>query len=234
MTEFSRRAVLCTGSALGVTVALGSFATAQSLDSGGAGYIFFSEDEAAFIEAAVDRLIPPDPEWPGAKDAGVPIYIDRQLAGAYGSGARLYLAGPIRQGLPGQGYQLGLTPAELYRTALRTIAEELQRQNLTFAAASGEQQDAFLGRLERGELAIDGFSSAIFFETLLANTIEGFFADPAYGGNRDMMSWRMIGFPGAYAAYLDLYTHHGMHFEREPLPMAAAHHDHEARANAKE
>jgi gluconate 2-dehydrogenase gamma chain len=59
--------------------------------------------------------------------------------------------------------------------------------------------------------------SAIFFETLLANTIEGYFADPSYGGNRDMVGWRMIGFPGAYAAYLPVYTHHGMRFEREPM-----------------
>jgi gluconate 2-dehydrogenase gamma chain len=235
MSEFSRRDVLCTGSALGVTVALGSFASAQSLVPEAAGYVFFSEDEAAFIEAAVDRLIPPDSEWPGARDAGVPIYIDRQLAGPYGSGARLYLAGPIKRGLPGQGYQLGLTPAELYRTALRTIAEELARRNLDFTSAPGDQQDAFLGRLERGELVIDGFSAAIFFETLLANTIEGFFADPAYGGNKDMVSWRMIGFPGAYAAYLDVYTHHGLHFDREPLPMATTHpHDHGARVKAAE
>src|SRR3712207_7688305 len=58
-------------------------------------------------------------------------------------------------------------------------------------------QDALLSELEAGRLDLGGFSSAIFFETLLANTIEGYFADPAYGGNRDMVSWRMIGFPGA-------------------------------------
>lgn len=224
MTEFSRRAILHAGGALGVTVALGSYASAQSLRSDGEGYVFFEPDEAAFIEAAVDRLIPPDPEWPGAKAAGVPTYIDRQLAGPYGSGARLYLAGPIKQGSPQQGYQLGLTPAELYRTALRVIARELESRGLNFPSAPTEQQDEFLAHLERGDLVIEDFPSSIFFETLLANAIEGFFADPAYGGNKDMMSWRMVGFPGAYAAYLDVYTHHGLHFTREPLPMAADHH----------
>lgn len=224
MTEFSRRTVLYAGGALGVTVALGSYASAQSLRPDNGGYVFFEPDEAAFIEAAVDRLIPPDPEWPGAKEAGVPTYIDRQLAGPYGNGARLYLAGPIKKGLPGQGYQLGLSPAELYRTALRAIAREFQRQDLNFVDASAEQQDEFLTRLEGGALTLDGFPSSIFFETLLANTVEGFFADPAYGGNKDMVSWRMLGFPGAYAAYRDIYTHHGLEFRRESLPMAADHH----------
>jgi gluconate 2-dehydrogenase gamma chain len=65
------------------------------------------------------------------------------------------------------------------------------------------------------------FPSAQFFDTLLANTIEGFFADPMYGGNRDMVGWRMIGFPGAYAAYLEIYTSHGLRFDREPLSIGS-------------
>jgi gluconate 2-dehydrogenase gamma chain len=84
------------------------------------------------------------------------------------------------------------------------------------------QQDDYLRLLEAGARDLGGFSSAIFFETLLANTIEGYFADPAYGGNRDKAGWRMIGFPGAQAAYLGLYTHHGMRFPGEPLAMDEA------------
>ncbi|HEY0418280.1 MAG TPA: gluconate 2-dehydrogenase subunit 3 family protein, partial [Acetobacteraceae bacterium] len=72
-----------------------------------------------------------------------------------------------------------------------------------------------------GRLDLDGVPSAEFFETLLANTIEGFFSDPTYGGNRAMVGWRMIGFPGAYAAYLNTYTDHGVRFEREPLSIAS-------------
>jgi gluconate 2-dehydrogenase gamma chain len=90
-------------------------------------------------------------------------------------------------------------------------------------ACSAAEQDALLSELEAERLDLGGFSSAIFFETLLANTIEGYFADPAYGGNRDMVSWRMIGFPGAYAAYLGVYTQHGIRFDREPLSMAHSH-----------
>jgi gluconate 2-dehydrogenase gamma chain len=181
-------------------------------------YRFFNAVEAAFIEAAVERLIPADPEWPGALAAGVPVYIDRQLVGPYGRGETLYLAGPWKQGTPEQGYQLRLRPAELYRTSLERIVQTGE-EGKAFHERSGDEQDAFLKRLETGQMDLGGFSSAIFFETLLANTVEGFFADPAYGGNREKAGWKMVGFPGAYAAFLQLYTHHGMAFEREPLGM---------------
>ena len=64
--------------------------------------------------------------------------------------------------------------------------------------------------------------SAVFFETLLANTIEGFFSDPMYGGNRDMVGWRMVGFPGPYAGYLELVGRHNLNFQRTPRGIAQA------------
>jgi gluconate 2-dehydrogenase gamma chain len=222
MHELTRRTFIQTAGAVVVAAALPSSTVAQRSD-GRTAYRFFSAAEASFVEAAVERLIPAEPEWPGAGAAGVPNYIDLQLAGPYGAGDRLFLGGPIQPGLPGQGYQLGLTPAELYRTSLRAIGAQLQQRGLDFANAPAEEQDALLRDLEAGRLDLGGFSSAIFFETLLANTIEGYFADPAYGGNRDMVSWRMIGFPGAYAAYLGVYTQHGIRYDREPLSMAHAH-----------
>jgi gluconate 2-dehydrogenase gamma chain len=151
----------------------------------------------------------------------VPTYIDQQLAGAYGQGARFYAAGPWQQGLPSQGYQLPLNPSQLYRTSLGAIAQELQRRGADFAAMRPDEKDAFLHELEDGKIDLGGYPSSEFFETLLANTIEGFFCDPSYGGNRDMVGWRMIGFPGAYAAYVSLYTSHGMKFEREPMSIAS-------------
>jgi gluconate 2-dehydrogenase gamma chain len=222
MHELTRRTFVQTAGALVVSAALPSLGVAQRSD-GRTAYRFFSAAEASFVETAVERLIPAEPEWPGAGAAGVPNYIDLQLAGPYGAGDRLFLGGPIKPGLPGQGYQLGLTPAALYRTSLRAIGEQLPRRGLDFASAPAQEQDAFLSELEAGRLDLGGFSSAIFFETLLANTIEGYFGDPAYGGNRDMVSWRMVGFPGAYAAYLGVYTQHGIRFDREPLSMAHSH-----------
>jgi gluconate 2-dehydrogenase gamma chain len=84
-------------------------------------YLFFNKQEAQFVEAAVSRLIPKDDQWGGALEAGVPNYIDKQLAGSWGAGERLYRSGPWQPGTPQQGYQLPFTPAEFYRTGLRAL-----------------------------------------------------------------------------------------------------------------
>jgi gluconate 2-dehydrogenase gamma chain len=91
--------------------------TGQSADD----YRFFTPAEAAVVVALVDTLIPKDEVGPGGAEAGVPIFIDRELAGAYGRGARMYLDGPFRQGTPQQGYQLPLTIADLYRVGIADL-----------------------------------------------------------------------------------------------------------------
>ena len=84
-------------------------------------YIFFSGPEADFIEAACARLIPADAVGPSALEAGVPLFLDRQLAGEYGTGARLYMQGPFAKGSPTQGYQSRHPPAGLHRAAIQAI-----------------------------------------------------------------------------------------------------------------
>lgn len=64
---------------------------------------FFSPEEAATVEALADRLIPPDPQTPGGKDAGCAVFIDRQLAGPYGGSRGLYMRPPFREGATDQG-----------------------------------------------------------------------------------------------------------------------------------
>lgn len=191
---------------------------------------FFTEPEAAFVGAAADRLIPPDERWPGAADAGVVTYIDRQLAGAYGNGARMYLQGPWQEGVPEQGYQLRYTPAQLYRQAIAEVSQHVGQRfgGKPFWELDATVQDDVLRGLESGSVELPSVPSAVFFETLLANTVEGFFADPAYGGNRGMVSWRMIGFPGAYAQYVELVEEYDRPFDRPPMSMAQSvlHHDH--------
>jgi gluconate 2-dehydrogenase gamma chain len=184
---------------------------------------FFNAEEAALVTAAVDRLIPPDEAFTGAVGAGVPQYIDLQLASAYGSGARLYRQGPFAEGLPQQGYQLPFTPAELYRIGLRRFAEGVRSgYGKRFEQLDPRLMDEALRRLESGEAGFPEFTSAMFFETLLANTIEGFFSDPIHGGNRDMVGWRMVGFPGPYAGYTELVGRHNLHFHRAPRGIAHA------------
>src|SRR5208337_3840775 len=115
-----------------------------------------------FIECAVARLIPKDDQWPGALNAGVPNYIDKQLAGAWGAGERLYRSGPWRPGTPSQGYQLPFTPAELFRTALEAIDRELSQAGTSFARMSAERQDAYLRHLETEEKDLGGVPSSVF------------------------------------------------------------------------
>jgi gluconate 2-dehydrogenase gamma chain len=189
-------------------------------------YLFLNDEEAAFIEAAVARLIPADDQWPGGVEAGVPNYIDKQLAGAWGAGERLYRAGPWLPGTPSQGYQLPFTPAELFRTALAALNAELSRAGTPFAKMSADQQDTYLKGLEVGSKDLGGAPSGVFFAHLLQSTIEGFFSDPVYGGNRDMVAWRMIGFPGAYASYYDLVDQHGIKLDRPPMSLAENAHGH--------
>jgi gluconate 2-dehydrogenase gamma chain len=183
-------------------------------------YLFFSTEEVLFIEAACERLIPADESGPGALGAGVPNYIDKQLGGAWGAGERLYRSGPWQQGTSTQGYQLPFTPAELFHTALRAINRELETHGTPFNAMSVQAQDAYLKSLEAGSHDLDGIPSALFFGMLLQMSVEGFFSDPVYGGNRNMVAWRMIGFPGAYAEYFEAIDRHGVKFEREPMSLA--------------
>ena len=189
-------------------------------------YLFFNVGEARFIEAACERLIPADEAGAGALAAGVPDYLDKQLGGAWGAGERLYRSGPWQPGTPSQGYQLPFTPAELFHTALRAINQDFEKRGTSFGDLSAEAQDTYLKSLEAGGRDLDGVPSAVFFDMLLRMTIEGFFSDPVYGGNRDMVAWRMIGFPGAYADYYEAIDQHGVKFERAPKSLSEDRHGH--------
>ena len=85
----------------------------------------------------------------------------------------------------------------------------------SFAKLAAADQDAFLQRLEKGDVALDGADGKAFFAQLLQNTLEGFWSDPIYGGNRDMVGWKLIGFPGARYDNTEFVAKHG---EKYPLP----------------
>jgi gluconate 2-dehydrogenase gamma chain len=180
-------------------------------------WMFFTADEAAMIEAAVDRLIPPDNRGPGGKDAGCAVFIDRQLAGPYGRSEGLYTKPPFMPGAATQGYQAPDSPAARYRAGLRALADYTKSNfaGKSFGDLAPNDQDTVLKGLESGSIALKDIKSAEFFALLLADTQEGFFADPIYGGNRDMASWKLIGFPGARYDYRDWVERHN---EPYPLP----------------
>lgn len=178
---------------------------------------FFTPEEGAAVEAMVDRLIPPDPETPGGKDCGCAIFIDRQLAGAYGASAGLYMRPPFRDGTKEQGNQSPLTPARRYRAALAALDAHCRAAyaGKPFAQLPDDRKDAIIKSLEDHTLQLDGANGRAFFEVVLKDTQHGFFADPLYGGNKDMAAWKMIGFPGARYDYRDWI---GRHNEPYPLP----------------
>jgi gluconate 2-dehydrogenase gamma chain len=227
MVELSRRAMFKAAGAVGAAILPAARVTgAKAAVAPAVTYLFLNSTEAAFIEAAVARLIPADDQWPGAAEAGVPNYIDKQLAGAWGAGERLYRGGPWQPGTPSQGYQLPFVPAELFRTALDAIDKELSRASTPFARMTGDEQDAYLHALEVGGKDLGGVPGDVFFAHLWNCTVEGFFSDPVYGGNRDMVAWRMIGFPGAYASYYDVVDQHGIRIDRPPMSLAQDGHGH--------
>lgn len=180
---------------------------------------FFTPEEGAAVEALVDRLIPPDPTTPGGKDVGCAVFIDRQLAGPYGEARGLYMRPPFAEGSKEQGMQSPVTPAMRYRRSLAALDKHCRATfaGKHFADLPDEQKDNVITGLESGQVKFDDVSGRGFFDLLLQNTQEGFFADPLYGGNRDMAAWKMIGFPGARYDYRDWVERHNEHYPRPPV-----------------
>lgn len=176
--------------------------------------LYLTQPEIAFVDAAVERLIPADTLGPGAKEAGVTTFIDRQLAGGYGRAETWYMQGPWTAGTKEQGYQLKLTPAQLYRTAIREIDDYCRRTygNKPLAELDAATRDKVLHGLEQGEIKLADAPAKDFFEMLLQNTVEGFLADPMYGGNRDFAGWKLIGFPGPRYNYVEEIEQYGKRY----------------------
>jgi len=176
-------------------------AEAQAAPPAVDGYSFLNLEEAAFVEALVDHMIPEDQFTPKGTDVGVNIFIDRALAGAWGKGDRLYRSGPWREGVPAQGYQLPLTPAELYREGIKlTNAHCNATYSRSFDRLEAAQREEVLLALSSCEVDFGSEALAREFWSILYQTVmEGMFSDPIYGGNRNKVGWRMIGFPGVVA-----------------------------------
>jgi gluconate 2-dehydrogenase gamma chain len=178
---------------------------------------FFTGAEARAMEAIADRIIPPDADTPGGKDSGCAVFIDRQLAGPYGKQDGLYISPPFQAGAKNQGSQSKDGPAEQYRSWLATLDRAVGAQfgGKVFADLSDADKDGVLKGLESGSLTLEGADGKAFMDQAVKDVQMGFFADPIYGGNRDMVAWKMIGYPGARYNYLDWVDRQN---ERFPLP----------------
>ncbi|HEV8021035.1 MAG TPA: gluconate 2-dehydrogenase subunit 3 family protein [Candidatus Lustribacter sp.] len=195
---------------------------AKSLGSEPEAYTFLTEPESAFVEAAVERLIPPDELGPGGREAGVAFYIDQQLSGQFGYAAKMYRQGPwVADATPDFGYQLPLTPQQVYRLGIAATNAYCEKTyGKTFDKLDRAHQDDVLTALDGAKLSFDAVPAKTFFEMLYGNTVEGFFADPLYGGNRDKAGWKLIGFPGAAAAYYPFIEKHNVPYKVAPQSIA--------------
>ena len=163
---------------------------------------FLTAAEAKVVQAACERIFPSDESGPGATEAGVVIYIDRQLAGPYGKDKYRYTKGPFVQSMPEHGYQGKETPRELYRAGIQKLDD--------FAELPAAARDE---RLK----AIEGTN---FFRLLRQHTIEGMFSDPLHGGNANMIGWQLIGYPGPVMNYRDeIDKSYGQAWRRKPVSL---------------
>ncbi len=162
----SRREFIKTAAAAAV------FAGGGACTSKGSPWRFLRVEEARILAAMCDCIVPPDSD-PGADWAQVVNYIDIQLCGYF------------RQF------------RETYRTGIANLETVSKKQfGKTFSAASPADQTALLATLEKGTATEDAWPAAdqkAFFELVLAHTMQGYYGDPRHGGNRDRVSWKMVG-----------------------------------------
>jgi hypothetical protein len=208
---------------------------------------FFNIHEAATVDALVARILPGTADDPGAHEAGVVFYIDRLLGGPnLGYSLKTYTQGPFLvvsdQPVPVEaassrdiydyvlvaseqvaryGYQSMLTPQEVYRRGLGFVDAYAQSQfKKDFVDLSADQQDQVLTDMAADKATgFDGPSAKAFFTQLRNDTIEGMFSDPMYGGNQNMVGWKLIGYPGAQRFYTEA-DFKNTSFKRDPQSLA--------------
>jgi gluconate 2-dehydrogenase gamma chain len=145
---------------------------------------FFTVQEAKVVMAASERIFPADESGPGATQASVLVYIDRQLAGPYGTDKYRYRGEPFFDSVPEHGYQGREKPQQTYRAGIASLGAD-------FLALESAKQDERLKAIEK----------SCFFQLLRQHTIEGLFCDPMHGGNADLIGWQMLGYPGPQMSY---------------------------------
>src|ERR1700744_1419863 len=131
-------------------------------------HLTLTEAEAAFLTAAADTIIPADALSPSASQCGVIDFIDCELAGPYGEGARLYRDGPIAKGQPEHGYQLGLTPREFFAQGI--VAAEAwteTRFGKNFAALNEAERETAFTEIETSKAEFAGFDAREFLDALI-------------------------------------------------------------------
>lgn len=201
----------------------------------GPAIMFFNPVESAVVEGLTARILPGTPEDPGAREAGVVFYIDRTLSGVnQGESVMTYDRGPWAEVTEHEtaveatsrpdiyravsieaeletryGYQSALTPQEVYRRGIKGVLDLTEETfGKPFTELTNGEVDQLLGIMVNDESdAFDSPSGSSFFSRLRNDTIEGMFSDPMYGGNRDMVGWKLLGYPGPIGGFSPQMMH---------------------------
>jgi len=183
---------------------------------------YFNADEWRFLNAAVDRLIPHDEVGAGAVEVGVPEFIDRHMQTPYAAGSIWYMQGPWLEAPPEFGYQGRLPLRDILRVGIKDVDAYCAGNfgGKRFADLGHKQQEDLLSGLEKSKIELPNIKARIFFANLLAETRNGYFCDPGHGGNKDMLAWKAIGYPGMRGDYLDWVTVRDRPYPIGPVDLA--------------
>lgn len=166
--------------------------------------MFFTPDQYRLTQAAAERIYPKDDNGPGALELNAAIYIDHQLAGPWGINAKEYMSGPFYEAEETQGSQIRILRKDLFLLGLTSLdSYSMEKYEKTFVSLEPEEQDVVLTDFSEGTAPdIASVRSPLFFNLLRSLTIEGVYADPLYGGNKNMEGWAMRKYPGSRMAYV--------------------------------
>ena len=165
-------------------------------------FMYFTPEQFKVIDAACERIFPEDELGPGARALGAAYFIDHQLSGDWGFNARDYMQGPFYPGEATQGYQGRLKRREIFEIGIQEMNNySNEKHGKRFYELTPEQQDEVLTAFEDGEVHLTTISASGFFQMLRSATMEGVYADPLYGGNKNMDGWRLKRYPGNQMAY---------------------------------
>ncbi|MGC4192358.1 MAG: gluconate 2-dehydrogenase subunit 3 family protein [Thermomicrobiales bacterium] len=204
------------------------------------GFSFFVPAQISILRAACNRLIPTDDSGPGAEEAGVVYFIDREMASRKNFRGPRYDRGPFVTGEATQGDQSAMPLPDRFRVGLLSMDAYAKSKydGTGFAALTTDQQDQVLKDMSGGDvdvfgsISIDkepltpmasggqpGITAQSFFSLLLSYTMAGFFSDPVHGGNHDMVGWKLIGFPGAHLSWADQIENYNKPFQGDYISL---------------
>ena len=138
-----------------------------------------TQQEAAFFTAAADTIIPKDELSPSGSECGLPAFMDRQLASAWGGGDRMYRAGPFVKGTPEQGYQLPLTPHQFFVAGVQAANAWCEKTyGKSFDRLEPARREEALTAMQKGSAEFDGLDSKAVFHRSPDDQYGGFLLRP--------------------------------------------------------